>query len=466
MGWNNLTSPDYAPTLDGVVTKRITVTKSQMVNPVALWSGFAGVHLLLVWLNLNAPGWPLGDVNSVYILWAQNAADGYSRMGIDLEWVYPILAFVPMAVAYLLPLEYSHAWLLLMVALNAAAFAVLVGRTPTRSRAIAAWWWLLFLVALGPITLGRIDTVTVPLSIIGLLLLLSRPALAGLLITAGAWVKVWPGALLAAAFVTLRSRLIVLTSALALTTFIVAVSLLAGAGNRVWGFIAHQGDRGLQVESWLAVPFLWSIALGSKDHTIAYDNIIFTFEVDGPGVAQVLTLATPLMIGLVALFLVVATVAIRRGAHVITVLPPLALGLTMTLIVTNKVGSPQFVTWLAPAIILAVVWSRRTYRHYAVLALLVAVLTHLIYPYLYGWFLIAHPAMVAAATLRALAELVIVTLTLITLFTQALSPGTGRAGGRASGLPRSGFRLPTHVSATQPSSERRDQRLGTSRERA
>ena len=32
----------------------------------ALWTGFVVVHLLLAWLNLSAPGYPMGDVTGVY----------------------------------------------------------------------------------------------------------------------------------------------------------------------------------------------------------------------------------------------------------------------------------------------------------------------------------------------------------------------------------------------------------------
>ncbi len=172
----------------------------------------------------------------------------------------------------------------------------------------------------------------------------------------------------------------------------------------------HQGERGLQVESWLAIPFLWSIVGGSTEHTIAYDNLILTFEIDGPGVEEVLAIATPLMAGAVGAFILLGALAVRAGGKLAEVLPPLAIGLTVTLIITNKVGSPQFVTWLAPAVILALVWSWKRYWVYGALALLVGGLTHIIYPYLYGWFLATTPWMVVVATIRAGAELAMVVL--------------------------------------------------------
>ena len=66
------------------------------------------------------------------------------------------------------PEWYAETWLGIVVLLNAAAFAVLLGdRRLARTRRIAAWWWLGFLALLGPIALGRIDAVTVPLALTG-----------------------------------------------------------------------------------------------------------------------------------------------------------------------------------------------------------------------------------------------------------------------------------------------------------
>ena len=80
---------------------------------------------------------------------------------------------------------------------NAAAFAVLLTRG--RAVAVAAWWWLGFLAVLGPIALARIDSITVPIALAGMLLLATRPRIAAVLLTIAAWIKVWPAALVAAA---------------------------------------------------------------------------------------------------------------------------------------------------------------------------------------------------------------------------------------------------------------------------
>ena len=94
----------------------------------------------------------------------------------------------------------------MVVLLDAVAFAILLGtRRLARTRRIAAWWWLGFLALLGPIAFGRIDAITVPLAITGLLWAAGRPRVAAALLTIGAWIKVWPAALLVALVVASRN---------------------------------------------------------------------------------------------------------------------------------------------------------------------------------------------------------------------------------------------------------------------
>lgn len=373
----------------------------------ALWVGFAAVHVLLIALNSWAPGLPLGDVTRTYVVWANHAQEGLSRMGIDQAWVYPILAFAPMALAMYIPFfDYGFSWLLIVTALDAAAFAILLGHgVMSRTRAAAAKWWLWFLVLLGPIALGRIDAVTVPFALTGLLWAIGRPRLSSALLTIGIWIKVWPGALWAALVVTSRKRWQVISVAITLSIAVIAVSLLAGAGWNTFGFVAQQAGRGLQVESLGAVPFLWAIIFGSGAHEVIYNRDILTFEVIGPGTSQMASFMTPLMAIIIALVTGLGAWAMWRGARTARILPELALGLTTALIVTNKVGSPQYVAWLAPVVVYGLVIARPRFRTPAVLALAIAALTQIIYPYLYFALLEVVPLQVLVMTVRAVLEL-------------------------------------------------------------
>ncbi|WP_448003921.1 glycosyltransferase 87 family protein [Agromyces bauzanensis] len=385
-------------------TRRRTRLRRILGGRLALWAAFVLVHAALVQLNLWAPGWPLGDVVGVYRVWAMNAADGYVRMGIDVPWVYPILAFAPMTAALAFGSAwYGQTWLGIVVLLDAVAFAILLGsRRLSRTRRLAAWWWLAFLALLGPIALGRIDAVTVPIAMAGLLWAAGRPRVAAVLLTIGAWVKVWPAALFGALLIASRKRGDVMTVAASLSVGILGVSLLAGSGLNALGFVAEQADRGLQIEAPLALAWLWQIVGGSPAVRIYYDREILTFQIAGPGADVAAALTTPIMaVGVVAVLLLGVRAA-RRGAPFGRLLPPLALAFAVVLMLANKVGSPQFVTWLAAPVVLGLVLRPRRFAVPALLAAGIALLTQLIYPYWYDWLLVAHPVLVFALTVKVL----------------------------------------------------------------
>jgi len=98
--------------------------------------------------------------------------------------------------------------------------------------------------------------------------------------------------------------------------------------------------------------------------------------------------------------------AVRAGAQPADLLPALSLALVVALIAINKVGSPQFASWLAVPIALGIATriagSGRSYRTPGAIALVIAGLTQLIYPYLYNELLMINPLMVIALTSRNL----------------------------------------------------------------
>lgn len=363
---------------------------------VALWGCFAIVHLALALLCLHAPGQPMGDVTQVYSFWVERATEHGIVVGLDTPWVYPIVALAPMLAAAAFGMaNYAVTWLALIVLLDAVAFALLVRRST-----IAAWWWLGFLALLGPIALARIDSVTVPLALAGLLVALRRPLLAGVLLAVATWVKVWPAALIAAGLIALRERARMLLT-VSLTTLAVALTaLLLGGGGHLLSFITEQTGRGLQVEAPVATPWLWLAALRAPGAEVYYDHDILTYQVTGAGAAETAAWMTPVLavvaLGIAALGLR----ALRAGAEQTWLLPVLALALVTALIAVNKVGSPQFVTWLAVPVLLGLVLHPDAFRAPAMLVLVIAGLTHIVYPYLYGWLLALDPLMLVVLGIR------------------------------------------------------------------
>jgi hypothetical protein len=311
---------------------------------------------------------------------------------------------------------YLGTWFVLVCGANAAAFFVLLR---WRSQWVAAWWWLVFLVLLGPIALVRIDSVTVPIVIVALLWVRRSPFWGTVLLTIATWIKIWPIAALAALFVASRLRWRILGVAAAVTATVIAAatawSLAAGSGIHVLSFIAEQEGRGIQVESPVAVPWLWAAALDVPGSFVYYDKQILTFQVAGAGTAAVSAAMTPVLAFLIAAVLLLGVRAQRRGARWPAVLPSLTLALTLTLIAFNKVGSPQFISWVAAPIILGLVVNGRAWRTPALLGLGLAALTQVVYPYLYDWLLVANPVLVLVLSLRNLLEFVLLGWALVAL---------------------------------------------------
>jgi hypothetical protein len=384
----------------------VSRVRAVLAHPLALWIAFVLVHLAIGAIALSKVPAGVGDVVTTYPVWIENGLQYGQWVGIQLPWVYPILALPPMLLADAFGPDWiAPMWLSLVLVADAAAFAVLTGFARERRTAVAAWWWLAFLLALGPIALTRIDSFATPAALAGVLLLARAPRVAGAVLAVGAWIKVWPAALIAAAVVALRRRLDVLLGAVVLSAVVVAIGLALGAGSNLFSFITAQSGRGLQIEAPLATPFLWAAAAHGPI-SVYYDTVILTYQVRGPGVDETAGVATPLLVLAVGAVLLLGVVAARRGASAAALLPPMALGFTTALFVANKVGSPQYVGWLAVPVVLglalrAAVGGRR-FTGPAILTLVVAGLTQVIYPFWYDLLLELHPGMLVVLTVRNL----------------------------------------------------------------
>jgi len=375
---------------------------------IAPWIAFLAVHLVVAWLGWVYPSQPMGDVVLVYEPWSSAALSGGPIVGVSDAWVYPQLALVPMLITGVLavPLAplfglsaaYLIVWAVLVTALDAIAFAVLLGRATSSARRSAAWFWCAALLLLGPIALYRIDAITVPMAVIGGLWIARRPIAAAALLTAAAWIKIWPAALVAAAVLAARARLRILLTAAAVSVSIIVLLLLLGGGEHVFGFLTAQTGRGLQVEAVAATPFLWLAMTGAA--SIVYSHEILTFQIEAPGASTVASLLTVAMVLVVAATAVIGGVQALRRASFSRLLPPLALALVVALIVTNKVGSPQFQVWLIAPAVLWIVLDRARAALPVAMVLVLCALTCLVYPLMYDALLRAEALPVVLLSLR------------------------------------------------------------------
>jgi hypothetical protein len=376
-------------------------------NRTLLWSVFILTHLWLGFLNLNAPGLPLGDVTLVYKYWAEQASISHFYVGIDSVWVYPIVAIVPMAIAAVFGFQnYASTWLSLVFLLDAIAYAAMVGwRRPLRSSVIG-WWWIGFLLFLGPIAMGRIDSITIPIALVAVLFLAARPRVAALLLTIAMWIKVWPAAVLAAVIIASMDRGKVIAATLLSSGAIVLLALVLGSGTNVASFIFAQAGRGLQVEAPISTIWMWLSFVHVPNAFVYYDQDILTYQVGGPGADVAAAIMTPVLVVAVVAVAVVGIIAVRRKTPVTELLSPLMLAFITAFIAFNKVGSPQYMTWLAVPIILGLATSAsghgRSFRLPAILVLVIAALTQAFYPYVYIDLLELNPTLLVVLTVRNL----------------------------------------------------------------
>ncbi|WP_171783322.1 glycosyltransferase 87 family protein [Isoptericola halotolerans] len=389
---------------------------SLLQSPWLLALAFVVVHARLVHEAISWQNMIYGDV-TLYEWWARHGLDNGQWPVLDYDWVYPAGALAPVVAPALVTddlLGYEILWTAMIVALNAVATVVLVRATPRG--ALGAWWWLLFLLALGPIFLGRLDGVVAPLILVALVLARRHPCLAVAVATVGAWVKIAPGAVVVAIAATRRDlhdllRAVVAPGAI-VSAVVVGLALVGGAGTRALSVFGEQGSRTLQAESvagtWFSVARLWDPGVA-----IEYNDVIFTYEFQGAAanaVADALDWLLPLAV--VALAVLTLWAARRRPERAYEILLLSAAVQLVALIVFNKVGSPQFVAWIGPpvAVALATLPAGRALRAWwppALGMVLVAYATYLVYPVAYGPFLDGAGWMITVEALRNLALVVL-----------------------------------------------------------
>ena len=340
----------------------------------ALWLVFMLVHVWLTYLGVVVvPAEAFHDVD-LYRYWMYLGLHEGSWPVLDEPWVYPAGAVLPMLLPALVTTfstpVFALAWCAMVTALDAVAVATLVRPVPARESGAepagptrpdvvheragtaGAWWWLAFLALLGPVAVGRLDAVVAPLMVIALATARRTDQgmrLAAALLTFGAWVKVAPGALLLPLVAAARRPVRDVVLPAAVVCIVVVGTVTAGGGlARVLGFLTTQQGRGLQVESVAATPWVLAV-LVRDDVVIRLNEALITYEVAGPGTPAAAAVLDAVLLVLVAAVAVALLGARRRGRADDALLPG-ALTLLLVLIVGNKVGSPQFLTWVAAPI--------------------------------------------------------------------------------------------------------------------
>lgn len=350
-----------------------------------LWLAIVGAHavfflgLLGTMLNGNVQG----DLQ-IYRHWAFQGLVHGSWPGVDFAWVYPEVALAPMLVAGLWGFGfYLCVWLCMISALNIASFVALLGRRTSRSRMIAAWWWLAILVVLSPVALLRLDGLTAPMVVIALALLARWPLATGVILATATWIKVWPAAIFLAIVATSRNWLSIVMAGIITSAAVVAAILAVGAGDNISSFITMQSTRNLQLEAPIAAPWLWMSVANQPGFLRFYGQTLETWEVTGPGSSFAAKLMTPLMAIAVIGIMGLLWRARKRGAPAQESLLVGSLALATAMVVFNKVGSPQYMLWLVPIVVVGIALNTHSWRVPANLMMAISIMTTMVFPIFY-----------------------------------------------------------------------------------
>lgn len=396
-----------------------------------LWLAFVAVHACLTVLGVVVvPLEAFWDLD-LYRSWAAGALVAGQWPVLDTPWVYPAGALVPVLLPALVTTAstagYALTWCGMVTVLDAVALTVLLrSPSPAHRPTRAAWWWLAFLALLGPVAIGRLDAVITPLMIVALALVVRSPgraATAATLLTVGAWIKVAPGALLVPVIMAARRpwRDVVGVAATVSAVVLTAVGLGGGLA-RVTSFVTTQAERGLQVESVAATPWVVA-ALWRDDVVVRLDEELVTYEVEGPGTAATAD-ASDAVLALGVLLVAAALLVARRRGTAGAALLPAALTVVGVLFAANKVGSPQLVAWFAApvAVLLAMPGPLGRWRTaVAGLTLAAAALTQVVFPWGYSSLLAGGPGVTAALAARNVALLAVLAVAVAALHRTALS---------------------------------------------
>ena len=303
-------------------------------------------------------------------------------------------------------------WFIALALIVDAAFTRALHRTGPDRWPVNVWLGGAFL--LGPLLVCRLDVL--PAVAVGAALLAhARPRASISALACGAVVKVWPAVLVPVMVVSSRRPGAAVSWSAVWAAAITFVGVaMAGVGGLL-DPLTNQATRGLQIESVLATPVLLYRAINPSAYAVEF-AASKSWEISGPGVDMAQTLGSLLVmlaaIGTVTL--IGALVALRLRGHAIEIEAVVWVSLTIVLsmMVTSRVLSPQYVLWLlAPTAAGLALAPRGSLRRFAVGVAATSALTHLLYPALYGWLLnFSTPGTVLATLALATRNVALVAL--------------------------------------------------------
>ena len=334
-----------------------------------------------------------------YEFWAgailTNHLNPYSEIG--MEYPPGTLPFI-VAPGVAKPADdtYRTRFVVLMMAVDAVGFLLLLVLARRWGSDLGPWVWVAVVPLLGPISYNRLDLVPAVATILAI-----ERFSAGSWFGGGGWLgygvvaKVYPALFLPIAFVAARRKQVLVGAAVVVAIFLVPyLGFLEDVYRNV---IGYHTDRGIQIES------LWGfvLLLASKfGHAIGINYSFGALHVGSELEPALKALAQVLSLGFLGagMWLAYRAASSKRECSP----QDLAGIMFMTMAGTMAVGSvfsPQFMLWIG-ALAAAVLCDGTTWLRVPALAVLpIALMTQFVYPFFYGRLVaVETPALVLLAS--------------------------------------------------------------------
>lgn len=218
----------------------------------------------------------------------------------------------------------------------------------------ACWFWIFFGTAAGQVFIMRLDLFPAVAVAIAAMLLFRVPTLGAAFLALATTMKLWPGVLAAG----LVGRWNQTATWLRVGSFVLTAVALCGVTvategvGRLLSPLTYQGERGLQIESIPATPFIYSAFHSPSDWTVDYAPSK-SFEIAGPGVDSMVTASTVIMVIVVLAMAAWALSRLQSGRWDAYTSVAFFVAGILGLIASNKVFSPQYIVWIAPVLAVA-----------------------------------------------------------------------------------------------------------------
>lgn len=348
-----------------------------------------------------------GDIYD-YGQWA-NSYLVHMSMPTGTNWQYPPLVAPILLLPKLIPdMSYYSAFIVWAVLADAVIAVTLLWTAARRNGSVlGVWYWTLAIPMLGSLVYGRFDVFSALFVVVSLALLgrgvpsrtgrgrelNNRRWIAGALIGLGAAVKIWPGLTV---FGLPRTKRGVQTAVAAVVAALGGTAIVSSLFTNGWSFVGSQSNRGIEMESVWAVPFLAArhVHLWSGRRQFRYGS----YEIVGPGITAIDTVA---LLSTLAVFGLLAWWWWRMQWRP-AVAADATLVATMLMIVTSRVISPQYMIWLIAVAAFCLLYKDTSQRRSALVLLVCMPLTQLEFPFGFHGLLYYHTGPFLVLALRNL----------------------------------------------------------------